>query len=484
MATNHNHNTYSSPLSSRYCSKEMLQLFSDNKKYSTFRLLWLTLAKAQKELGLQISDEQIIELENNIHNIDYDYVAQKERELKHDVMAHIHAYGHVAPKGAPIIHLGATSAYVLDNTDIIIQREGLNIIKGHLATLMDRMAKFAQEHAATPTLGYTHFQSAQITTIGKRASLWLQDLMLDFHDLEYTLAKIQFRGAKGTIGTQASFMELFQNDSSKVKKLDTMVANKLGFDASIPLSGQTYTRKQDTNTINLLASIASSLHKMATDIRLLAHTKELEEPFGSNQVGSSAMAYKRNPIRCERVCSLSRLVLTQVMNAHMNHSLQWLERSLDDSANRRIYIAETFLLVDAVLNLSINIVEGLKVYPKVIESRINTELPFLITESVIMACVKKGGDRQIIHERIRQASMETVQGIKLHGESDTGKLINLLLSDPIINLSKEEMDSLLNPLLLTGRSEEQVHDFLSQHISPILEGNRGIIEDGSTNIAI
>lgn len=479
-----NHDTYQSPLSSRYCSEEMLQLFSDNKKYTTFRLLWLTLAQAQQKLGLSISDEQIDDLAKNVNNIDYDYVLQKERELKHDVMAHIHAYGHVAPKGAGIIHLGATSAYVLDNADVIIQRDGLNIIKGRLATLMDRLATFAQTHSDTPTLGYTHFQSAQITTIGKRASLWLQDLLLDFDDLEYTLSKLQFRGAKGTIGTQASFMELFQNDSDRVKQLDTMTANMLGFDSSIPISGQTYTRKQDTRTINLLASIASSLHKMATDIRLLAHTKELEEPFGASQVGSSAMAYKRNPIKCERVCSLSRLVLTQVLNAHMNHSLQWLERSLDDSANRRIYIAESFLLIDAVLRLSINIVEGLKVYPKVIENRIATELPFLITENIIMECVKKGGDRQVLHERIREASMETVQSIKLGGENDTHKLIKILMQDPAINLTEAEMNNLMNPLLLTGRSKQQVDEFIAEHIKPLLQRNKGIILSGDTTITV
>lgn len=458
--------SYSNPLSERYASQEMLYLFSPHKKFTTWRKLWIALAESEKELGLNITDEQIKELKDNVENIDFEYAAQMERKFRHDVMAHVHTYGECCPKAMPIIHLGATSAYVGDNTDAIVLKEGMEIVRKKLVNVMDNMAKFARQYKNVPALGFTHFQPAQLTTVGKRACLWLQDFVLDFESLEFALENIRFRGVKGTTGTQASFLHLFDGDHEKVKTLDKMVTEKMEFDKVLTITGQTYTRKQDTRVLSVLAQIAESTHKMATDLRLLANLKEVEEPFEKNQIGSSAMAYKRNPMRSERVCSLARHVIALGMNPYMTHATQWFERTLDDSANRRIGISEAFLCIDAILELLYNITSGLVVYDKMIAKRVMEELPFMATENIIMESVKRGADRQEMHESVRVASMEAGKRVKMEGESND--LLDRLADDKTVPLDKDEILGLLDPIKFVGRAPEQVDQFLAEEVDTVV----------------
>lgn len=458
---------YSNPLQERYASPEMLYLFSPHKKFTTWRKLWIALAESEKALGLNITDEQIAEMKANVDNIDFDYAAQMERKFRHDVMAHVHTFGECCPKAMPIIHLGATSAFVGDNTDLILLKEGMAIVRKKLVNVMANLKKFALKYKDQPTLGFTHFQPAQLTTVGKRACLWLQDFILDYEQLEFAIDNLRFRGVKGTTGTQASFLHLFDNDHSKCRKLDEMVSSRMGFDKVLTITGQTYTRKQDSRVLSALASIAESAHKMATDIRLLANLKEVEEPFEKNQIGSSAMAYKRNPMRCERVCSLSRHVITQSLNPYLTHSVQWFERTLDDSANRRICLSESFLATDAILELLFNITDGLVVYERMIKKHVMEELPFMATENIIMESVKKGADRQQMHETIRVNSMEAGKRVKMEGESND--LLERLANDPSVPLNKEEITHLLNPVEFVGRAPQQVEQFINEEINPVLE---------------
>ncbi|MGA1847328.1 adenylosuccinate lyase [Deferribacter abyssi] len=459
--------TFVNPLTERYACKEIQYIFSPQKKFSTWRKLWIALAEAEKELGLPITEEQIKEMKSNINNIDFEYAKEMEKSLRHDVMAHVHTFGKIAPNAKPIIHLGATSAYVGDNCDLIVMKEALIHIRKKLVNLIYNLRNFALKYKHLPTLGFTHYQPAQLTTVGKRASLWLQDFMLDFDELEYLLQNLRFRGVKGTTGTQASFMKLFDNDSEKVKKLDEIVSKKMGFDKVLKITGQTYTRKQDTKVLSLLAKIAESAHKMATDIRLLQNLKEVEEPFEKKQIGSSAMAYKRNPMRSERVCALARHIITLSLNPYMTHAIQWFERTLDDSANRRITIPESFMGVDAILNLLINITDGLIVYEKMIEKHIKQELPFMATENIIMEAVKKGADRQEMHEIIRVHSMEAGKKIKLEGmEND---LLERLIKDNRVPLDENEIKTLLDPKEFIGRAPEQVLEFINEEVDPIIE---------------
>ncbi|WP_022849971.1 adenylosuccinate lyase [Limisalsivibrio acetivorans] len=459
--------TYSNPLNERYASEEMLYIFSPHKKFTTWRKLWIALAESEKELGLEITDEQISEMKDNIENIDFDYAKEMERKFRHDVMAHVHTYGKACPKAMPIIHLGATSAYVGDNTDVIVLREGMQVIRRKLAAVMNNLARFAMEHKSMPALGFTHFQPAQLTTVGKRACLWLQDMMLDFEALDFAIDNIRFRGVKGTTGTQASFLHLFGGDHDKVRMLDRLVTDKMGFDKFLTITGQTYTRKQDTRVLSALASVAETAHKMATDIRLLANLKEVEEPFEKNQIGSSAMAYKRNPMRSERVCSLARHVITLSMNPYMTHSTQWFERTLDDSANRRISNSEAFLTLDAILELLYNITDGMVVYEKMIHKRVMEELPFMATENIIMESVKRGGDRQELHEIVRQCSMEAAKQVKMEGlEND---LLDRLAAHEDVPLTKDEIDELLDPVKFVGRAPEQTTEFINEEVKPVLE---------------
>ncbi|MBM7581454.1 adenylosuccinate lyase [Caldicoprobacter guelmensis] len=467
------HQVYQNPLITRYASKEMLENFSDDKKFRTWRRLWIALAEAQKELGLNITQEQIDEMKAYQNCINYDVAQRKEKEVRHDVMAHVHAYGEQCPQAKPIIHLGATSCYVTDNTDILIMMDGLKIIKSKLLTCMHYLSEFALKYKDMPTLGYTHFQPAQLTTVGKRACLWLQDLMLDMEEWEQVWSSIRLRGVKGTTGTQASFLTLFEGDHEKVKLLEKKVLEKMGFDRAYPVTGQTYPRKLDSRILNLLSSIAQSAYKFGNDLRLLQSLKELEEPFGEKQIGSSAMAYKRNPMKAERMCSLARYVMINALNAPMTASTQWLERTLDDSANRRIVIAECFLAVDAILNIYINIVSGLVVYPKVIEKRIMEELPFMATEYILMEAVKRGGDRQELHEKIRQYSMEAAKRVKAFGEDNN--LLELIANDPAFKLSREEIQHIMDPHNFVGRAPQQVEEFISEYITPILERNKELI---------
>lgn len=464
---------YSNPLSERYASPEMLYLFSPHKKFSTWRKLWIALAESEKELGLNITDEQITEMKANVENIDFEYAAQMERKFRHDVMAHVHTYGECCPKAMPIIHLGATSAYVGDNTDAIVLKEGMEIVRKKLVNVMDNMARFARKYKNTPTLGFTHFQPAQLTTVGKRACLWLQDFVLDFESLEFALANIRFRGVKGTTGTQASFLHLFDGDHEKVKELDKMVTAKMGFEKVLTITGQTYTRKQDTRVLSVLAQVAETAHKMATDLRLLANLKEIEEPFEKNQIGSSAMAYKRNPMRSERVCSLSRHVIALGLNPFMTHATQWFERTLDDSANRRIGISEAFLCIDSILELLYNITSGLVVYEKMIEKRVMEELPFMATENIIMESVKRGADRQVMHESVRVASMEAGKRVKMEGESND--LLDRLAADETVPLNKDEIIGLLDPIKFVGRAPEQVEQFLSEEVDTVTSRYKALL---------
>ncbi|QNM14681.1 MULTISPECIES: adenylosuccinate lyase [Fusobacterium] len=460
-------NIYSNPLAERYSSKEMLENFSPNKKFSTWRKLWLALAESEKELGLNITDEQIEEMKANIYNIDYDLAAKKEAEFRHDVMAHVHTFGTQAPKAMPIIHLGATSAYVGDNTDLIQIKDGLEIIKTKLVNVIAEMAKFAMEYKDLPTLGFTHFQAAQLTTVGKRATLWMQSLLLDLEELEFRQRTLRFRGVKGTTGTQASFKELFDGDFEKVKALDEKITEKMGFDKRLMVTGQTYDRKIDSEVMNLLANIAQSAHKFTNDLRLLQHLKELEEPFEKSQIGSSAMAYKRNPMRSERISSLAKFVIALQQSTAMTASTQWFERTLDDSANKRLSLPQAFLAVDAILIIWKNVMDGIVVYPKMIEKHIMAELPFMSTEYIIMECVKNGGDRQGLHERIRVHSMEAGKAVKVEGKDND--LIDRIINDKYFNLDKERLLEILAPKNFIGFAPEQTEEFVNLEVKPILE---------------
>lgn len=460
-------NVYSNPLVERYGSKEMLENFSPNKKFSTWRKLWIALAESQKELGLNITDEQIEEMKAVVDNIDYEMAKAKELEVRHDVMAHVHTFGTQAPKAMPIIHLGATSAYVGDNTDLIQIKDGLNILKGKIVTVMESTAKFAMEQKDLPTLGFTHFQPAQLTTVGKRATLWLQSLLLDLEELEFRIETLRFRGVKGTTGTQASYMELFDGDFSKVKRLDQMVAEKMGFDKRFLVTGQTYDRKVDSEMLNLLANIAQSAHKFTNDLRLLQNLKELEEPFGKKQIGSSAMAYKRNPMRSERISSLAKFVIAMQQSTAMTASTQWFERTLDDSANKRLSIPQAFLAVDSILVIWQNVMNGLVVYPKMIEKHVMAELPFMATEYIIMEGVKNGGDRQELHELIRVHSMEAGKVVKLEGKDND--LIERIIADENFNIDKKRLLEILDPKNFVGFASEQTVEFVETEVKPIIE---------------
>ncbi len=461
---------YENPLITRYASRKMAENFSDKKKFITWRKLWIILAETEKELGLPITEDQINELKAHETDLNLDVAAQREKEVRHDVMAHVYAYGQQCPKAKPIIHLGATSCYVDDNTDAILMRDGLQILREKLLACMERLAEFAWKYKELPTLGFTHLQPAQLTTVGKRACLWLQDLMLDLEEMEDVLKAIRLRGAKGTTGTQASFLTLFEGDQKKVKELDRRIVEKLGFHEAYPVTGQTYPRKLDSRVLNLLSSIAQSAYKFSNDLRLLQHMKEIEEPFESHQIGSSAMAYKRNPMRSERMSSLSRLVIVNSLNSAITASTQWLERTLDDSANRRISIPQAFLAVDGILNLYINIISGLVVYPQVIHKHIMEELPFMATEYILMEAVKKGGDRQELHEKIRVFSMKAGARVKEKGESND--LMDRIAADPAFGFTRQELADIMNPSNFIGRAPDQVRDFLSDYIRPILEKNK------------
>ena len=458
-------NTYESPLSSRYASPEMLYLFSADKKFTTWRRLWIALARAEMELGLPITQAQIDELEAHKDEIDYEAAARYERQLRHDVMAHIHAYGDQCPNAMPIIHLGATSCYVGDNTDVILMKEGLELLRGKLVNLIDRLTKFAMEYRGLPTLGFTHFQPAQLTTVGKRAALWANELVMDLEELNHRIDSLQFRGVKGTTGTQASFLELFGGDHEKVRRLEKKVSAEMGFEKVVPVCGQTYSRKMDANVLATLSAIAQSAGKFATDLRLLSHLKELEEPFQDKQIGSSAMPYKRNPMRCERICSLARYVIADAINPAFTAYNQWFERTLDDSANKRISIPEAFLAVDAILQIYLNVTDGLKVYPKVIERRLREELPFMATENIMMDAVKRGGNRQELHERIRVHSVAAGRVVKEEGGQND--LIDRIAADPAFGLTKEEILAHMDPKAYIGRCEAQVEEFSAQVVDPI-----------------
>lgn len=464
---------YVSPLSERYASKEMQYIFSPDMKFRTWRRLWIALAEAEKELGLPITEEQIKELKTHKNDINYEVAKEREAVVRHDVMSHVYAYGVQCPKAKGIIHLGATSCYVGDNTDIIVMTEGLRLIKKKLLNVMNELTAFAMEYRNLPTLAFTHFQPAQPTTVGKRASLWLLELSLDLEDLEHVLDNMKLLGSKGTTGTQASFLELFEGDQEKIKTLDKKIAEKMGFENSFPVSGQTYSRKVDTRVLNVLAGIAASAHKFSNDIRLLQHLKEIEEPFEKTQIGSSAMAYKRNPMRSERIASLSRYVMADVMNPAITSATQWFERTLDDSANKRLSVPEAFLAVDGILDLYLNVVDGLVVYPKVIEKHLMAELPFMATENIMMDAVKAGGDRQELHEKIRTLSMEAGRNVKEKGLDNN--LLELIAADSAFNMSLEQLKESMNPELYTGRAKEQVEEFIEQEISPILEKNKDLL---------
>jgi adenylosuccinate lyase len=461
---------YTSPLSERYAGKEMQYIFSPDMKFKTWRKLWVALAESEKELGLNITQEQIDELKAFQEDINYEVAKEREALVRHDVMSHVFAYGEQCPNAKGIIHLGATSCYVGDNTDIIIMTEALKLVKKKLVNVMAELSKFAMEYKALPTLAFTHFQPAQPTTVGKRASLWLMELKLDYDDLCYMIDSMMLLGSKGTTGTQASFMELFDGDHEKIKKLDQKIAEKMGFAGCYPVSGQTYSRKVDLRVLNVLSGIAASAHKFSNDIRLLQHLKEIEEPFEKNQIGSSAMAYKRNPMRSERIASLANYVMIDALNPAITTSTQWFERTLDDSANKRISVPEAFLAVDGILDLYMNVVDGLVVYPKVIERRLMQELPFMATENIMMAAVKAGGDRQELHEKIRVLSMEAGRNVKEMGLENN--LLELIAADPGFNMSLEELKNAMDPALYTGRAKEQTEEFIKEVVQPILEENK------------
>lgn len=466
-------NSYENPLISRYASKEMSYIFSDESKFSTWRKLWVALAEAEKELGLNITEEQIAEMKANINNIDYEMAAQKEREFRHDVMAHVHTYGAACPKAMPIIHLGATSMYVVDNTDAILMKEALLLIKKKLVNVIKVLSDFCIEYKNMPTLGYTHYQPAQLTTVGKRAALWLQDLVLDFEEINHVISLVKLRGVKGTTGTQASFMSLFNNDGEKVKELERKVVEKMGFQDAFKLTGQTYTRKIDFYVLLALSGIAQSLHKATNDIRILQSQKEIEEPFEKNQIGSSAMAYKRNPMRSERIASLARFIMSNEANMANTAATQWLERTLDDSAIKRLSIPQGFLAADAILGIAINVFSGLVVNDKVIEKHINEELPFMATENIIMEAVKRGGNRQELHEEIRVLSMESAEQVKKYGKQND--LIERMSKSSVINMTKEEIEETINPVYYIGRAPQQVEEYYNETIKLILEENKDLL---------
>ncbi len=470
---------YVSPLSERYASREMQYIFSPEMKFTTWRRLWIALAETEKELGLSqdgkpvITDEQIEEMKAHADDINIEVAKAREREVRHDVMSHVYAYGQQCPKAAGIIHLGATSCYVGDNTDIIVMTEGLKLLKKKLVNVIAELGQFADKYKAQPTLAFTHFQPAQPTTVGKRATLWLQEFYLDFEDLEHVLGNMKLLGSKGTTGTQASFLELFNGDQETIDKIDPMIARKMGFKECFPVSGQTYSRKVDTRVANVLAGIAASAHKMSNDIRLLQHLKEVEEPFEKNQIGSSAMAYKRNPMRSERIASLSRYVMIDALNPAITSATQWFERTLDDSANKRLSIPEGFLAVDGILDLCLNVVDGLVVYPKVIEKHLLSELPFMATENIMMDAVKMGGNRQELHERIRELSMEAGRNVKVEGKENN--LLELIAADPAFHMTLEELQKSMDPARYVGRSREQVEAFLRDVVAPVLAENKELL---------
>ena len=464
---------YVSPLSERYASKEMQYIFSPDMKFRTWRKLWIALAETEKELGLNITQEQIDELKAHAEDINYEVARERERQVRHDVMSHVYAYGVQCPKAKGIIHLGATSCYVGDNTDIIVMTEALKLVRKKLVNVIAELAAFADKYKAQPTLAFTHFQPAQPTTVGKRATLWTQEFLLDLEDLEYVLSTMKLLGSKGTTGTQASFLELFDGDQETIDKIDPMIAEKMGFKECYPVSGQTYSRKVDTRVANILAGIAASAHKMSNDIRLLQHLKEVEEPFEKSQIGSSAMAYKRNPMRSERIASLSRYVMVDALNPAITSATQWFERTLDDSANKRLSIPEGFLAIDGILDLCLNVVDGLVVYPKVIEKHMMAELPFMATENIMMDAVKAGGDRQELHERIRELSMEAGKTVKVEGKDNN--LLELIAADPAFNLTLEDLQKSMDPTKYVGRAKEQTEKFVSKVVQPILDAHKDML---------
>ena len=467
-------NTYESPLASRYASKEMLYIFSPDKKFSTWRKLWIALARAEMELGLTnedgtptITQDMIDEMEAHVTDIDYEMAAQEEKKLRHDVMAHVHTFGHQCPKAAGIIHLGATSCYVGDNTDVIQMKEGLILVRNKLVQVLDALGKFAKRYKSLPTLGYTHFQAAQMVTVGKRATLWMNELLMDLEEVEFRIDSLKLLGSKGTTGTQASFMELFDGDTDKIKTLEQKIAAEMGFSAVVPVSGQTYSRKMDYAVLSTLSGIAQSASKFATDVRLLCHMKEIEEPFEKNQIGSSAMPYKRNPMRCERICSLARYVIADATNPAVTSATQWFERTLDDSANKRISVPEAFLAIDAILNIYLNVASGLVVHEKVIAKHIQEELPFMASENIMMDAVRRGGDRQVLHEEIRKMSIEAGRVVKEEGGENN--LLQLIAQNPMFGMSLEEISAHMDPSLYIGRCPQQVDEFLDQCIQPVLD---------------
>ncbi|MCR5000252.1 MAG: adenylosuccinate lyase [Lachnospiraceae bacterium] len=466
-------NRYVSPLSERYASEEMQYIFSPDMKFRTWRRLWIALAETEKELGLNITQEQIDELKAHADDINYDVARERERVVRHDVMSHVYAYGVQCPKAKGIIHLGATSCYVGDNTDIIVMTEALKLVRKKLINVVSKLADFADKYKALPTLAFTHFQPAQPTTVGKRATLWMNEFMLDLEELDFVLSTMKLLGSKGTTGTQASFLELFDGDDEKIDKIDPMIAEKMGFKECHPVSGQTYSRKVDTRVANVLAGIAASAHKFSNDIRLLQHLKEVEEPFEKNQIGSSAMAYKRNPMRSERIASLSRYVMIDALNPAITSATQWFERTLDDSANKRLSIPEGFLAIDGVLDLCLNVVDGLVVYEKVIDRRLRSELPFMATENIMMDAVKAGGDRQELHERIRELSMEAAKNVKMNGQENN--LLELIAADPAFNMSLDELKETMDPKRYVGRAPRQVEVYLRDVIKPMLEENKELL---------
>ena len=464
---------YVSPLSERYASKEMQYIFSPDMKFRTWRRLWIALAETEKELGLNITQEQIDELKAHADDINYDVAKGRERQVRHDVMSQVYAYGVQCPKAKGIIHLGATSCYVGDNTDIIVMAEALKLVRKKLVNVIAELSKFADKYKDQPTLAFTHFQPAQPTTVGKRATLWTQEFLMDLEDLEYVLSTLKLLGSKGTTGTQASFLELFDGDQETIDKIDPMIAEKMGFENCYPVSGQTYSRKVDTRVLNILAGIAASAHKMSNDIRLLQHLKEVEEPFEKSQIGSSAMAYKRNPMRSERIASLSRYVMVDALNPAITSATQWFERTLDDSANKRLSVPEGFLAIDGILDLCLNVVDGLVVYPKVIEKRLRSELPFMATENIMMDAVKAGGDRQELHERIRELSMEAGRTVKVEGKDNN--LLELIAADPAFNLTLEELEKAMEPSRYVGRAKEQTEVFLAKTVQPVLDAHKELL---------
>ena len=464
---------YTSPLSERYASREMQYIFSQDMKFRTWRRLWIALAETEKELGLNITQEQIDELKAHADDINYDVARAREKEVRHDVMSHVYAYGVQCPKAKGIIHLGATSCYVGDNTDIIVMTEALKLVQKKLVNVIAELSKFADKYKNQPTLAFTHFQPAQPTTVGKRATLWTQEFMMDLEDLEYVLGTIKLLGSKGTTGTQASFLELFEGDQETIDKIDPMIAAKMGFRECYPVSGQTYSRKVDTRVVNVLAGIAASAHKMSNDIRLLQHLKEVEEPFEKSQIGSSAMAYKRNPMRSERIASLSRYVMVDALNPAITSATQWFERTLDDSANKRLSVPEGFLAIDGILDLCLNVVDGLVVYPKVIEKHMMAELPFMATENIMMDAVKAGGDRQELHERIRELSMEAGRNVKVEGKDNN--LLELIAADPAFNLTLEELQKTMDPKKYVGRAKEQTESFIAKVVNPVLDSHKEML---------